>query len=295
MADATSLIGHRAGDPAAAAAGSAAPGWEAALKLRLASRAGRSVLVTNTHRGPLRVQKALYPEGEALAQLLLVHPPGGIAGGDRLSIEVQLEAQSQALITTPGAGKWYKSAGRPAQQSIRLQVAHSAGLEWLPQESLYFNGCEARQHWSLDCEPGARACGWEISVLGRRASAERFLEGSLHQDLEVWVGGRLWWLEQTRLSAGDALLDSPLGWDGFHVFGLFWALGLGPERVETCRHLKVPAPLTWGITAPRDGLILARVLGDSAARVRAVLAEVWALLRPALMGRNAVPPRIWST
>ena len=76
--------------------------WRAELALDYRLQDGRTVLARR-HRGPLQVQKALYPEGQGLCHTLLIHPPGGIAGGDSLSIDVAVQSGAQALITTPGA------------------------------------------------------------------------------------------------------------------------------------------------------------------------------------------------
>lgn len=270
--------------------------WQASLRLSVASRLGRSTLVANQHSGPLRLQKPLYPEGPQPVHLLLIHPPGGIAGGDRLRNDIEIQQDAQALVTTPGATKWYKANGRSSGQDVRLQVGRGAALEWLPQENIYFDRAEARQRLTLDCAADGRACGWDIAVLGRRASQERFASGSIEQSIELRREGRLWWSERLVLRGGDPLLDSPLGWDGRHVCGLFWALGVtaNDALLEACRAIGDPA-LQLGITCPREGLLLARALGDSAERVRAALCAIWACVRPSLLGRAAAPPRIWAT
>lgn len=275
----------------------AAADWRASLRLNIGTRHGRSTLIAVRHLGPLRVQKPLYPEGDSPLHLLLVHPPGGIAGGDALGFDIEVGGGAHALLTTPGAGKWYRANGRPARQQVQLHVHDGAALEWLPQETIHFNGCDADQRLRLDCGEAGRACGWDVSVLGRRASAERFLDGRLRQRIELRRGGQLWWSEQAQLAGGDALLTSPVGWDGMHVSGLFWALGVpeGEALVEACQAIAVEAPLRFGVTCPREGLLLARALGDSPERVRQVLAQVWACVRPALLGRAAVTPRIWAT
>ena len=84
----------------------------AELTLRYEKRDGRSVITQRRHYGPLLVQKPFYPEGDVVCHSIIVHPPGGIVAGDRLAIHVTLESGAHALITTPGATKWYRSEDR---------------------------------------------------------------------------------------------------------------------------------------------------------------------------------------
>lgn len=272
--------------------------WSARLQLGIERRAQGSVLVTRRHEGPLRVQKTLYPEGPDLAHLVLVHPPGGIAGGDRLHIELELAAGAQALLTTPGATKWYKANGVVSGQDTRLTVAGGALLEWLPQENIFFDGAYANMHLHVACTTTARACGWEVSVLGRRDSHEQYRSGRLRQRVEIVRDGQLLWAERGQIEGGDALLDSPLGWAGAHVSGLFWALGVrfDDALLETCRTCAQGIEgVRLGVTRFPHGLLLARVLGSSPEQVRSVLTSVWMAVRPVLSGRAGLAPRIWAT
>lgn len=271
-------------------------GWDARLQLRIARVGVRSTLVDCAHSGPLRVQKVLYPEGPDIAQVLLVHPPGGIAGGDTLDVRVDVHSGAHVLLTTPGAGKWYKSNGRVAYQQVALSVQAGGALEWLPQENIIFDQTVAEQHLRVDCAGAARACGWDITVLGRRASREQFRQGQLSQRLLLHRDGRLCWAERSRVSGDDPVLRSPVGWDGQHVCGLFWALGAPVDDglLDTCRGVEEPR-VQLGVTAPREGLLLARALSDSTERLRAAFTRIWACVRPRLFARPAIPPRIWMT
>lgn len=287
------------GAVAAAATGVAAaapPRWLAELHLRVERRATGSVLTGRRHEGPLRLQKALYPEGAALAHLVIVHPPGGIAGGDRLAITVDVGAAAEALVTTPGATKWYKANGALSGQDVRLAVGAAGLIEWLPQENILFDGARAAMHLHVACTATGRACGWEVSVLGRRASHETFATGLLTQRLAIERDGQLLWAERGRVAGGDALLDSPLGWHGAHVSGLFWALGGHFDdallaAVRACDALGTEL----GVTRFPHGLLLVRVLGTAPEQVRSVLTSVWMAVRPQLAGRPGQAPRIWST
>lgn len=270
--------------------------WLAELRLHLSYQAGRTSLVRAHHHGPLRIQKALYPEGPRSAELMIIHPPGGVAGGDQLKLDLSLDSQAQALVTTPGAAKWYRSNGAQAGQTIHLKLAADSVLEWLPQESIYFSGTDMVQRLRLDCAASARACAWDITVLGRRASGERFDRGVLRQHLELYRDGELLWAERAVIRGADPLGPALVGWRGQHVAGCLWAIGLPQDESlrSACRAISV-AGVSLGVTQLDNGLLLVRALGSEAEPVRAALQQAWASLRPALCGRAAVAPRIWAT
>lgn len=247
------------------------------------------------HQGPLRVQKALYPEGAEVCHVLVLHPPSGIAGGDQLDIGVDVGASAHALLTTPGAGKWYRSAGPRAGQSLDFRVGENAALEWLPQESIVFNAARADLRAHIQLASGARFIGWEVLCLGRRASGESFAAGDLTLNTRIEREGRLIWLERGALEGGGPLLDSPAGLAGYSVSAtlLASAPGLSGELVAACR--AIPAlEGRQGVTLLPD-LLVARYLGHASEAARQWLAGVWGVLRPALVGRAAIAPRIWNT
>lgn len=270
--------------------------WNARLEVAVASRGAASIAVHRRHEGPLRLQKPLYPEGPGVAHLLVVHPPAGIAGGDRLAIDVDVRDAAHALVTTPGATKWYRSDGAVARQDATLAVAAGACLEWLPQENIVFDGADVATSTAIACGSGATCIGREIVVLGRLASGERFTRGALRQDLSLAVDGRVVWRERGRLAAADPLVRSAVGWHGRRVAGLFWAFGrtLPDDDLERCRDVTRTRP-DASITRLAEGLVVGRVLSDSAEQVRELFDRLWTVVRPALTMRTATPPRIWAT
>ena len=270
--------------------------WHARLEVGVAKRGDASIAVHRRHHGPLRLQKALYPEGRGIAHLLVVHPPAGIAGGDRLEIEIDVANDAHACVTTPGATKWYRSDGTRAHQRVALRVARGASLEWLPQESIVFDGADVDASIHIDCERGATCIGWDIVVLGRVASGERFKRGMLRQDLSLSCDDKLLWRECTRVAGSDALLSAGVGWQGHAVAGVFWAWGSPSSEtvLERCRAATLPR-VGAGITTLADGLVVARAIGDSAEAIRDLFVELWTIIRPAMTGRIATSPRIWST
>jgi urease accessory protein len=266
--------------------------WNASLSLRYAVTNGRTV-VTRRHDGPLQVQKALYPEGDAVCHTIVLHPPGGIAGGDALSIDAHCAPGAHALVTTPGATRWYKADGRQARQTVRLDIAGS--LEWLPQETLVFDQAVVDSSIDIAVADGAATIGWDVVALGRTASGESLHQGTFAQTIRLTEGEQLLWSERTRVTGGDALLHSAVGLAGHPVFGCLWAHG--PAWTDTTiETLREALPVTTAITRLAPRLLLARALGSTTAVVRRALETVWRRARPLVFtGRAAVAPRIWST
>ena len=268
------------------------PSWHAELELGYARFDNTTRPVQRRHKGPLRVQKHLYAEGPEVCQHIIVHPPGGIAGGDRLDISASVEGDAWAQITSPGAAKWYRAAG-PAFQQLKLKVAAGATLEWLPQETIIFSAAQAELSTSIDLEGDARLFYWDVVALGRPASGERFDHGHFQARLDVRRDGQLLWHERQRIVGADGLLDSPIGLDGQPVFATLLVTGeIDSELLERCRSL--PNDVRGDLTQ-LPGLLVARCLASEALLARGWLIELWKLLRPALLGREAISPRIWST
>jgi urease accessory protein len=271
--------------------------WTAELSL-VFRRIGdcRTVLAERRHEGPLVVQKPLYPEGPAVCHAALVHAPGGIAGGDRLTVTLSLEPGARALITTPSAAKWYKSGGSAARQSSNLQVADGAVLEWLPLESILFDQAEAAIDAEVMLEGAAAYAGWEIVCLGRRASGETFQRGSLRQATRISRDGRLIWNDRIALAGGDRLLASPVGLDGHHVTGAMVVAGAGPlpaGLLDACR-AQAPADGACGVTALPE-IVSARYLGGSAEHAKAYFESLRRILRTWYAGLPAHTPRLWNS
>jgi urease accessory protein len=270
-------------------------GWRARLELSFAQRGAGTVLARRSHRGPLVVQKPLYQEGREVCQAIVVHPPGGIAGGDALSLGIEVGAAAHALITTPGASKWYRSTGPEATQSARLTVARGGVLEWLPQETIVFEGARARLRTQVELEREACFIGCEVVCFGRIASGERFRTGLLAQVCEIRRDGAPLFGEYARVEGGSPVLEARSGLAGHPVSAVMLAAGrdLDREVCERLRALDAGGDALAGVTA-LPGVTIVRYLGESAQAARAYLVDAWALLRPALTGRDAVPPRIWS-
>jgi len=270
-------------------------GWHARLALTIERDGTRSRLAHRSHDGPLVVQKPLYPEGEGVCQCIVVHPPGGIAGGDSLEIDVDVGARAWAQITTPGAAKWYRTAERPAVQRVHLRVAAGAAVEWLPQGTIVFDGADATSTTRVDLASDSVFLGWDVVCLGRTASNERFERGRWRQRIDIARDDALVWSERAALSGGDALLTSPVGLNGAPVFGTFVAMAprFDDDLIAQCRRVS-PARGEGNVTRLPQAIV-ARYRGDASEAAHDYFRTLWVSLRPALTGRAAVPPRIWKT
>jgi urease accessory protein len=269
--------------------------WQANLALRFARDGARTTLAERRHHGPLVVQKPLYPEGDGVCQCIVVHPPAGNVGGDQLALAVKVGAGAHAQLTTPGATRWYRAAGRRAAQRIDCDVGAGAVLEWLPQGTIVFDGADADSAVRITLAPDATYMGWDVVCLGRTASGERFRSGQWRQRTEIVRDDALVWSERTRLPGDSPLLVSPAGLYGAPVFGTFVAMSatFDDALLAACRRI---APVAGDGTVTRlPGALVARYRGDASEAAHGYFAALWALLRPPLTGRAAVLPRIWRT
>ena len=282
-------------------------GWQAHLTLSFQRRKTRTVLGQRSHQGPLQVQRPFYPEGDSVCHVALLHPPGGVVGGDELRIETSVDVGAHALITTPAAGKFYRSAGPFARQTQLLTVAAGAALEWLPQENILYSGARVHALTRIELQGDARFLGWEIFCLGRPAAGETFMAGAYRQDFELWRDGEPLYLEQGRYAGGDTALDASWGLRGQPVCATLVCAGSPPDLVNAIRarwgEPPAPSPPTslpkeegeLVAVSQLDGVLISRYLGPSAARARRFFIMAWSLLRPALLKRLPCPSRFWNT
>lgn len=271
--------------------------WAAKLELRFHAdfgSAGKRTLLTNRHQGPLRIQKALYPEGPDCCHAIVVHPPGGIAGGDLLEIDLNVHADAHAVITTPGAAKWYGSAeGRGAQQQIEMNLC--GDLEWLPQESIIFNQARGDSQIRITIAPESRMIGWDTVVLGRKASGEAFESGAFSQSISLSLASALEWEERLCLSGADPAMRSIVGLGSQAALNTIWAVLRERDQwsQEVQNEIRAQCPeIAWSVLSSR--LLVGRQSGCGRALQKSRLRAL-AALRPLVMGRAALPLRIWAT
>lgn len=280
--------------------------WHAALSLDYTRQNGRS-LAHYRHDGPLRILQSLYPEGDGICHNVLVHPPGGLVGGDTLDIRLTAASGSHGLVTTPGATRFYRSTGESARQLLHAKIDNSARLEWLPLEALAYAQCQAENRCVFELAPQAELMGWDMTALGLPESGQPFEAGSFRQHLEI-PGV---WLEQGRIDAADArLMNGPLGLAGHRCLAtLFFASGtpiarerreaaLDAVRAEIERHESNAASsdrkLVAGATSPHPQVLVVRALAPLVEPVFQLFKQLRGVWREQLWQLDAVPPRTWA-
>jgi urease accessory protein len=262
--------------------------WRAELTLAFARQGERTVLADRKHFGPLVVQRPFYPEGN-VCHVYLVHPPGGIAGGDQLRLDATLSQGAHALITTPAATKFYRAL--PGKKSGLRQVLRCEGatLEWLPQENIVFRDACSSTSTAVHLCSQSKFIGWELTCYGRLAGNEPFDSGLYKQALELWIDGRPTLLDHLRIDGSTATMKSPWGLASKNVLGTLLAYPATPSDLDAARELE-------GIACTLvDGVLSCRSIGDDSETVKRDFMRLWQALRPRIVGREAVSPRIWAT
>jgi len=269
-------------------------GWQAHLDLGFAHINSHTRIKRSRHMGPLRVQRPFYPEG-GLAHVYILHPPGGVVGGDQLHITLDVADEAQVLCTTPGSGKFYLSAGEWALLAQTLRIKSGASLEWLPQENILFAGARLHARTRIELEDDAVFIGWDISCLGRPSSHERFEYGALDSRLELFHNRKLLLVESQRV-LDKQTLNATAGLRGQPMQSTLLAFPCLQEHLEMVRDCLVgkEASVLLGATLI-DGLLVVRALGDNSETLKRRLTTIWQTLRPELLDRPAVLPRIWAT
>ena len=273
--------------------------WRAELSLDYLNENHRSV-ARYVHKGPLRILKSLYPEGDAVCHNVLVHPPGGLVGGDTLDMTVTVGSGAHGLVTTPGATRFYKSDAGLATQQLKARVEDGARLEWLPLEAIAYNQCDALNRAVFDLSPSGEMMAWDITALGLPAAGMPFVQGTFRQHLEIKGA----WLERGTLRASDTrLINSPLGLAGHKCMAtLVFASGSAMASARLERGLasareRVEAHglrLQAGVTSPHPQIMVARVLAPVTEHAIQLLKQIWAVWRHDMWKLGSTPPRLWN-
>ena len=273
--------------------------WQARLRLDL-RREGERCTARFEHEGPLRILQTLYPEGDTICHNVLVHPPGGLVGGDEVDVQVRVAAGAHGLVTTPGAARFYRTDGPAAIQRTRIDVDAGGRFEWLPLEAICYSGCRAENFLQLELAPSAEAMGWDVCALGLPEAGQPFAAGSVLQHLAL--GDH--WLERGRLDAANArLMNGPLGLAGSRCLAtLYFAAGEPIEAarrehaLELARQVIAGHPLAAdaGATCPADRVVVVRVLAPLVEPAMDLLRRIRDAWRPALWSLAPTHPRLWS-
>jgi urease accessory protein len=270
------------------------PGWQGQLQLTYRCDRGKTQAIQHQGIAPLKVQRSFYPEGDEICHNVILHTAGGVVGGDRLQIDVALQPDTRAVITTAAAGKIYGSNGRLASQNIVQNIGDNACLEWLPQESIVFNGAIFHQHLQVNLADTATWLGWEINRFGRTASGEQFTSGEWRSATEVYRNGIPIWIDRQCLD-GNAMINSPNSLAGYSIVGTLAWIGTSvtPDLVAATRSLFDGEPSKIGVTRLTAGL-LCRYRGHSTTEVRRWFTAVWYLLRSSFLKTPPVILRVWQ-
>lgn len=273
-------------------------GWQGYIELKYENLNGATQVIHAQSQAPLKVQRPFYPEGDSVCHSVALHTAGGVVGGDCLTQNIYLGDQSQALITTAAAGKVYRSNGQLATQKINLHLKAGACLEWLPQETIIFNGAIYRQDLRVELEPGASWLGWEITRFGRTARGEKFMKGEWRSRTEVWQQGKPIFIDRQWLPASEEIFQSPHGLAGYPVVAsLIWiGQAIPSELLQKARDLWTEGNYSGeaGVTFTLGQGLLCRYRGFSTSEARDWLIKVWGMLRPILLQRPAIKLRIWQ-
>lgn len=272
---------------------SAQNGWIAELELRFSKSKSKTFLSTRKHIGPLTIQRPFYPEGD-LCHLYLLHPPGGIVGGDQLSIEVNTDSNSSSLLTTPGATKVYRTSDhKHSTINQNFIVAEDSSFEWLPMETIVFPGANSQFSSKLLLSGNARVAAWEVYCLGRPAINESFDFGSLKFSLELWRDGIPILFDKLMIDKTE--LGNIVGLRSFPVFGTFIISKTNKKVLETVRTMMIETDsCVTGVTQIED-IIIVRSLAKKTYLMQDLFKKIWQTVRPLVFNREATIPRIWAT
>lgn len=272
-----------------------AGGVQGRAEVGLAVRAGQTRLAHLYQHDPLRVLFPYPAPGDPLT-VIPVTTSGGLVGGDALDVSIALAPGAEALVVPQAAEKVYRSSGADCRVSVTLEAATGASLEWLPQETILFDGARLRRVTIVEAAPGARVLAGEILVLGRLARGERLTHGLIRECWTVRRAGRPVWADALHLD-GDigAMTRRTAVLDGAAAFATaIYVADDAPAELTAARHmLGQPEGVRAAATAV-NGVLVMRWIAADPGDLRAAFAAFWCGFRAHLFARPAVLPRLWQ-
>ena len=271
--------------------------WEALLQLGLTYKNDKTVLSTRRHEGPLTLQRPFYPEQDGTCHLYILHPPGGIVGGDSLNIDVLCEENTTTLITTPGASKFYKSNGFTACQNQNLMVKEHACLEWLPQETILFDTARVDSSTRVQLSEKASFIGWEIVSFGRPACKEEFVQGMFKQSYEIWKDNEPLLIDRVIINDRAEVFNSLWGLQTLPVMGLLTVVNNDSSKLTiACLKIQEMIDDVSRLSVTVIGSVLVcRCLDTNSMSIRNRFIEIWKIIRLLVLDKEPCEPRIWAT
>ncbi len=275
-------------------------GWHASLDLQFGrAQDKRTVLHRRRFSGPLRVQKAFYP-GDGVCHVYILHPPGGVVGGDALEVGVKAQRNAAVLLTTPASTKIYRSAGATSKIDQRIRVEAGASLEWLPRDTMLFGGSRLNQNTVINLSSDARFFGWEMITLGRPKSDDHYETGQFNQRFELHVEDAPVLIERQAWCAGAEVLAASWGLQAKVVVASCYAYPADQDVLDRVRLLmddtrRMDSNDCEMSATLIDDVLAVRALGNDATALHQSLVHIWSGIRPLMMRYDACPPRIWAT
>lgn len=274
--------------------------WHASLKLCFEKRRNSSILSHNEHKGPLLVQKPFYPEGKAVCHVYILHPPGGVVQGDQLSVDVNINQQAHALITTPAAGKFYRSQGKTASLVQTINVENDSIVEWFPQETLLFNKSQVNLKTIINLSGSAKFIAWEMLCLGRKASDDQFVIGLCHQKFEIYRNNKALFIERSKIEStekqDDPILTEKWGLSSNPLSATMLASNCTKLHLQEVQNYFNSLTIEDLLSVTLKGeLLICRFLGQQAEQARKHFIQVWSIIRQDVVGQEICIPRIWNT
>ena len=269
--------------------------WLASLRLHLKRKQDKTILADCQHHGPLRVQRPFYPESAKVCHVYILHPPGGLVSGDRLELEIAVDTDSWGIITTPGATKFYRSRQGVATQNVRIKIRKNAVLEWFPQENIQFNGTRSKTSVQVNLDARAQFIGWDINCFGRPASCEPLRQCDVSNRFEIWQNDTPVFLDRAYYTSDDPIFNAAWGLQGFPVNGILVCSNSQLSLLSKVRESGVLNTSANIGATDKQGIMIFRFLGHHAQEAKSIFQNIWKILRPALLGVDAITPRIWNT
>ncbi|MHA1112967.1 MAG: urease accessory protein UreD [Alphaproteobacteria bacterium] len=264
-----------------------------AVEIAFRADDGATRLAHLYQRAPLR---ALFPQPARgdLPVAMLTNTAGGLVGGDELTIGVHAGAGCAAMACAQAAEKVYRSTGPDCRVEVSLTVEDGAWLEWLPQETILFDGARLRRRTAIDIAADARLLAGEMLVFGRVASGERFNEGLVRDEWEVRRAGRLVWADALHMDGDiESILDSPAGFAGATAAATLIYVGEdAPARLTLAREELAGSEMRVAASCV-GGILLVRWLAADALALRDSYGRLWAALRHRIAGLPARLPVLW--
>jgi urease accessory protein len=241
--------------------------------------------------------RALFPRGEVddIGQTVLLTTSGGLAGGDRIRMQAHFGPEARQVVTPQAAEKIYRAINAATEIDVALKVEAGAWLEWVPQETILFDGARLRRRFGIDVAAGGGVLAGDILSFGRAAHGESYKGGLLFDRWDVRLDGRLAWADRLRLDAPKRALAHPAGFGAARAYGTILLAGVDAARhLDAVREVLATADSRSAATMV-GGVLLVRLLAGSTAELRADYARAWSCLRQVAAGLPPRMPRIWHS